>query len=57
MGDMMSCPSGFLAHHLGSIQTGSLLQPGLLKYFDIFLSNSEKGEQTEKEKLFKLFQP
>ena len=46
MGEKVSCPSGFLAHHPGSCQTGSLLEPSLLNYFGIFLSDSEKGAQT-----------
>lgn len=36
------CPLGFLAHHLGSSQIGSLLEQGILEYFCILLSNSEK---------------
>jgi len=42
MDEKTSCPSGFLADHLGSSQTGSLLEPGPSKYFGIFLTNSEK---------------
>lgn len=44
--EKMSCPSGALAQRLRCSQTGRLLEPGLLKYFGIFLSNSEKGAQT-----------
>lgn len=63
MGEKISHPSDFLAHHLRSSQNRSLFKPGLLKCFGISLSDSEKKKKEYKqehvveERKFKTFQP